>query len=172
MGASIKVFVEPGIFLVGASVVVTERACPIDALAHEQPAAGVGVGVGEAHRLQVELVLASEREHERLDRTLLPPGRQAEVDARPAQQRAREMLGDRAFEEVADGAGAGRAIAGPADRVAIGPEVLRIRVDRDAHADVVRDTAEYRIVVEPVQVLQDQPALEHSWIFEILEPGD
>jgi hypothetical protein len=80
------------------------------------------------------------------------------------------MLSDRASEEVADGAGPGRAVAGPADRVATGPELRRIRVDRDPHADVVRDTAEYRSAFEPVQVLQNQPARAHQhWV---LEPGE
>ena len=98
--------------------------------------------------------------------------REAEVLTRHARQRLREMLGDRAFQEVADGAGSGRTLAGPTDRGASGPAVCRRRVDRDAHADVVRDTAKYGIVVEPVQVLQDQPALAHQlWIFELGEVG-
>ena len=83
------------------------------------------------------------------------------------------MLTDCAFEEVADGPGPGRAIAGPADRVAGGPEVLRIRLDRDAHADVVRDTAEYRIVWRnPSRFSRISPRSSMLRIFEPLEPGD
>jgi hypothetical protein len=89
---------------------VAVGAAPVDADAVEQVFANLDVGLGEAHRPEIELLLTTEGELEGFERIKLGFGGQSEVLALDPMQRLREMLDHGADRERAQRAVPWRAV--------------------------------------------------------------